>query len=243
MSDEILKNMWNKTENVIGTSNYESNKIERFTASRSDSVAQKIKTMLQFDVALKTIVGLMLAVDALLYVNTSMVLIICIIGIVILISLILFQFKVLKRFSGIADYGQSTKDKLSEMLTFLRSRFFTALLSIASSYIFVFISGSLLYFYAVYGQVRALDGIDIIVFSVFIIIGIVLNFFVNFGQVKFQIKHLESCLSDLNDNVLFIVTQNIETQQKQDRTMKYLLGLVLVFGFVLLIAILKKIGM
>ena len=243
MSDKILKDIWNKTENVLGASNYESNAIERFTAGRSDSVAQKIRTMLQFDIVLKAIVGLMLAVDAILYVSTSLVLIICIIGIVILIALILFQFKVLKRFSEIADYGQSTKDKLSEMLTFLRSRFFTALLSIASSYIFVFISGSLLYFYAVYGQVRAHDGMDIIVFSVFIIIGIVLNFFVNFSQVKFQIKHLESCLSDLNDNVLFIVSQNIETQQKQDRTTKLLLGIVLIIGFVLLIAILKKFGM
>jgi hypothetical protein len=49
-------------------------------------------------------------------------------------------------------------------------------------------------------------------------------------------------LSDLNDNVLFIVSQNIEAQQKQDRTTKLLLGIVLIIGFVLLIAILKKIG-
>jgi hypothetical protein len=243
MSDEILKNMWNKTENVLGASNYESNTIERFTAGRSDSVAQKIRTMLHFDIALKALVSLMLALDVTLYFNTNLVLIIGITGIVILISLILYQFKVLQRFSKIADYGQSTKEKLSGMLTFLQSRFFTALLSIASTYIFVFISGSLLYFYAVYGQVRALDGIDIIVFSIFIIIGIVMNFFVNFGQVRYHIKHIELCLSDLNDNVLAIVTQNIETQQKQDRTTKFLLGLVLVFGFVLLIAILKKFGM
>jgi hypothetical protein len=46
----------------------------------------------------------------------------------------------------------------------------------------------------------------------------------------------------MNDSILSIVTSNIETQQKQDRTTKLLLALVLVFGFVILVAVLKKFG-
>jgi len=48
-------------------------------------------------------------------------------------------------------------------------------------------------------------------------------------------------LSDLNDNALAIVSNNISSQQKQDRTNKVLLFFVLIIGFVLLIAIFKNV--
>ena len=69
-----------------------------------------------------------------------------------------------------------------------------------------------------------------------------MNFTIYYAQVKYQIKHIEACLSDLNDNILAVVTSNIETQQKQDRTTKVLLYAVLIFGFIVLIAVLKKLG-
>ncbi|NQU51683.1 MAG: hypothetical protein HQ522_04000 [Bacteroidetes bacterium] len=242
MSDKNLKDIWNKTENVMEASSYESETIERFTSSRSSSVSDKVKKMLQLDIGLKLLVAIVLGIDAIFYFKTPTVFAICLIGIVLLISLVLFEFNVIKRFAMISDNGQNTKENLSAMLTFLRSRFFTALLSIASTYIFIFISGTLMYFYATYGEVRPLDGLDIVVFSGFIIIGIVINFVANYSQVKYYIKHLELCLSDLNDNVLAIVTSNIEAQQKQDRTTKLLVGLVLVLGFVLLIVIFKSVS-
>ena len=243
MNDKNLKDIWKTTEVNAKPEGYESSTIERFVKGRSGSVADQIRKMLQFDVALKTLAVILLIIDITLYLNTEMVVIISICGITVLTALAMFEIKVLQRFSRIADNNQSTKENLSEMLIFLRSRFFTALLSIASTYIFIFISGSLIYFYAVYGEVRKLDGTDILVFSTFILIGIVLNFVVNFGQVKYHIKHLESCLANLNDNLLEIISQNITTQQKQDRKIKMLFGVLLIFGFVLLILVLKKIGM
>lgn len=62
----------------------------------------------------------------------------------------------------------------------------------------------------------------------------------NKSIVKYQIKHLELCLSDLNKNVLELVKSNIETQQKQSRTTNFLVGMVLVLGFVLLAIIFKS---
>ncbi len=242
MNDNNLKDIWNNAENVLGISGYESSTIEQFISSRSSSVAEKVKKMLQLDIGLKMLVAFVLAIDAFIYFNTQTVFVICLLGIALLVPLVLFEFSVIKRFTEISDGGQSTKERLSAILIFLRSRFFTALLSISSTYIFIFISGSLMYFYATYGEVRPLNGQDIIVFSVFIIIGIVLNFVVNNSQVKYHIKHLELCLTDLNDNILAIVTTNIEVQRKQDRTTKILVGFVLVFGFVLLIAIFKNFG-
>ncbi len=243
MYEEKLKEMWKNAGNYAGVPGYESETIERFLNSRSNSVAGKISKMLQFDVALKLLVVLVLVVNAVLFVKIQLnVFYVCVAGIVLVAPLIWYEFIVLKRFSKVSDYAQNTREKLSGILTFLRSRFFTAVLSVASTYLFFFIAGSLVYFYAVYGKVRPLDNMDVFVFVVFCIIGIVVNFAANYGQVKYNIKHLETCLSEMNDNVFASVSQHIENQQKQDRTNKLLLGLVLVFGFVLLVFILKKIG-
>jgi hypothetical protein len=241
-NDKYLKDMWNKAESLIGREDYESNTIERFISKRSNSTAAYIKKMIFLDIALKSLAVIILGIDIFLYYGTINVISVCVTGIVLLIILVLFQFKLLNQFSQIADYGQTPKEKLASMLTYLQNRFYTTLLAISSTYLFVFISGSLLYFYATYGQVRPLDGQDIIVFSIFIIFGIGFNFIVNYKQVAYQIKHIEACLSDLNDNTLPLVLNNIEIQRKQDRTNKLLLMLVLIIGFVLLIAVFKNIG-
>ncbi|WP_346855163.1 hypothetical protein [uncultured Draconibacterium sp.] len=241
-NDKNLKAMWNKAENLAGASNYESSTIERFLSGRSVSIAHGIRKMIFMDIALKTLVIIVLAIDIFLYLGTANVTTICVLGIVLLALLIWYQFQMLNRFSEIADNGQTTREKLGSMLTYLRTRFYSTLLTISSTYLFVFIAGTLVYFYSTYGQVRPMDGQDIIVFTGFIIAGIVFNFIVNKAQIKYQVKHLELCLSDLNDDALNVVSNNIVTQQKQDRINKVFLMLVLVIGFVLLIALFKNAG-
>ncbi|HAQ18962.1 MAG TPA: hypothetical protein DCR40_06975 [Prolixibacteraceae bacterium] len=244
MNDNKLKDIWSKAENFRDTPGYESDTIERFLTSRSNSIAEKITRMLQFDIAIKLLAAIVFTINAILYFNIqSIVFTTCLSGAALIIPFVLFELRILRQFSGISDYGQSTKAKLSAMLTFLRSRFFIAILSISSTNLFFFYSGLLFYFFIVYGHLRQLDNMDIFVFSILCIIGIVMNFVINYTQVRYHIKHLEACLSDLNDSVLSVVSINIETQQKQDRTIKLLLGVALILGFVLLIAILKKIGM
>ena len=242
MNDKNLKDMWNKAEDLMGASGYESESIERFVSGRSNSTAQKVKNMVFIDIAVKSVVLLILVIDIFLYIGTPNVIAVCFAATVLLVSLILFQFKMLNRFSKIADYGQSTRKKLVLMLTYLRSGFFSTLLAISSSFPFMFISGMLVYFYAEYGYVRTLDNQDIIVFSIFLVFGIVFNFIMNQKQVAYQVKHLEACLSDLNDSSLAMVSTNLELQRKQDTTNKILLMLVLVFGFVLLLVVFKNIG-
>jgi len=242
-NDKYLKDMWNKAGSLMGSSDYESDTIGRFISGRSTSVSDKIRKMLQLDIALKILFGAVLLIDAIVYFNIQpTVSAVCLAGVVIAIILAILQFRIIKQFNLITDYGQSTKEKLARTLTFLRNRFFTAILSISSTAIFLYISGLLMYFFLTYGQVRRLDNMDIFVFSTFLITGVVMNFVINYAQVKYHIKHLEACLSDLNDNALAVVTSHIETQQKQDRTTKMLLYFVIIFGFIVLIAVLKKLG-
>ncbi len=235
MNEDKLKDMWKSSESTLETPGYQSSRIKNFISGRSDSVAEKVRKMLQFDIGLKTFVAFVFAVNAVIYVNTQPVFLLCLTGIALLVPLILFELNIKKQFATVSDSGQNTTERLSAILVFLRSQFLTALLAIASTYIFVFISGTLVYFYLIYGKVRPLDTQDIFVFSVLIIIGIVINFVQNKSQVKYGIKHLELCLTDLSESTLAIVSENIETQRKQDRTTKFLIAMVLVFAFVLLV--------
>lgn len=242
MNDKKLKDMWNKAETLMEASAYESSSIEQFISGRSNDTTQKIRTMIIFDMVLKALALCVLAIDFVLYFGTTNVMSVTAAGVAILIPLIFMQYKLLNRFSEAADNGQTTRNKLASMLTYLKTKFFTTLLSVSGTYLFVFIAGSLLYFYAAYGYVRPLDGVDFVVFLTFIILGIVLNFVVNHGQVKYHIKHLEICLNDLNDQNLKLVSENIELQRKRDRANKLLLALVLALGILLLVIIFKNIG-
>ena len=243
-NDKNLKDMWNKAGSLMGSSDYGSDTIEQFISGRSTSVTDKIRKMIQLDIALKILFAAVLLIDGILYFNIqAKVSVVCLAGVVIAIILTMLQFRIIKQFNEIADYGQSTKEKLARTLTFLRNRFFTTILSISATGIFLYISGLLMYFFLTYGQLRPLDNMDIFVFSSFLIIGVIMNFAINYAQVKYHIKHIKACLSDLNDNVLALVTSNIETQQKQDRSTKMLLYFVIIFGFIVLIVVLKKLGL
>ena len=241
-NDKYLKDMWNKAENLLGSSEYERSTIERFISKRSNSTADKIKKMIYVDIVVKSVFMLVILIDIFVYLGTANVIAVCCLSIVLLTYLIFFELKMLKRFAAIVDYGKSTKEKLASMLTYLRSDFFSTLLAISIGYPFMFIGGSLLYFYAEYGRVRPLDGQDIIVFTIFMIAGLAFNFYMNQKQIDYQVKHLETCLSDLNDSSLQMVSDNLERQRKQDITNKVLLFLVLALGFVLLLVVFKNIG-
>jgi hypothetical protein len=82
----------------------------------------------------------------------------------------------------------------------------------------------------------------VFVFSTLGLIVMVSHFAVNRGQIEHHARHIEACLSDLNDNVLAVVTSSIESQRKQDFAIKLLLTLVLTFGFVALVVVLKRFG-
>ncbi len=242
MNDKKLKDMWNKAETLMEASDYKSSSIEQFISGRSNDTTQKIRNMIIFDLVLKALCVCALAVDFVLYFGTTNVMSVTVAGIVLLLPLIFMQYKMLNRFTEVADNGQTTRNKLASMLTYLKTKFFTTLLSVSGTYLFGFIAGSLVYFYVTYGYVRPLDGVDFVVFLTFILIGIVLNFVVSQGQVKYHIKHLETCLNDLNDKNLELVSENIELQRKRDRSNKILLALVLVLGIILLAIVFKNIG-
>lgn len=243
MDDKKLKDMWASSEISEDSMNYGSDSIQNFISKRSDSVAVKISNMIKLDIGFKIIIALGLILNSILFYRIQpMVSYICFFSLPVLLPLLFFEFRVLEDFNWLTDYGISTKEKLVDMLSFLQIRFFTTLLSFASTYLFGFTAGMLLYFYFAYGFVRRLGNMDIWVFSTICLIGIVMNFVTNNSMVNYQKKHLELCLSDLNENSLELVAQNIESRQKLDHVTKILVVIALMIGLLIFIAILKSLG-
>ena len=64
----------------------------------------------------------------------------------------------------------------------------------------IFLSGSLYYFYFKYGEIRPLDLTDYLVFGGAILIAYVLGAAVNLAAMKFQVRQLESCLQEIDED-------------------------------------------
>jgi len=77
-NDKNLKAMWNNAENIMGSSDYESSTIEKFISKRSNSTAQKVKNMIFLDLALKSLILLILGIDIFLFFGTSNVIAVCV---------------------------------------------------------------------------------------------------------------------------------------------------------------------
>jgi hypothetical protein len=241
MKDEQLKNIWNMINDKSGILDYIPGSTEQLISQRSGSIQDKIRSMLQNDLILKVISGIALSLNLVFYFNNLEVVYVCIAGVLFLAIMTAIEWKTLKDFNRIADPGLATKNNLSNVLIYLRRKANLYKTTIASSQVLIFVPGLLLYFYLVYGQVKPLTGEAFIVFTVLVLIGTFSSFHRIGTQIKYHIKHLMVCLSDLNDNALGFAIETIENQRKQDQKVQILVYILSTLGFLVLIFIMKAI--
>ena len=156
--------------------------------------------------------------------------------------MIYLEIKTLQKFDSMADPGQTTKENLSSMMVFLRRKSFLYGVLVASSNLLLFVSGLLFYFYAFYGFFKPLTIMSFSVFSILCLIGVISQFLRTQSQIGFYISHLSVFLSDINNDALAYVSASIEKARKHDMMIRGLVGLLLIFGFVIMIALIKSIG-
>jgi hypothetical protein len=59
-------------------------------------------------------------------------------------------------------------------------------------------------------------------------------------QARCHIKHIRICLSDLNDNALALASENIESKRKMDITIVILIQVLILLGFLVVVAVVKS---
>jgi hypothetical protein len=241
MKDEQLKNIWNMINDKSGILDYIPGSTEQLISQRSESIQDKIRGMLQNDLILKVISGIAFILNLVFYHNNLEVVYVCIAGVLFLAIMTTIEWKTLQGFNKIADPGLATRDNLSNILVYLRRKANLYQITIASSQVLIFVPGVLLYFYLVYGQVKPMTGEAFVVFTLICLIGTIAFYLKTKSQIKFHIKHLTVSLTDLNEDSLGMAYDMIESQRKQDASIKMLTYFLLGFGFVILIVILKSI--
>ncbi len=242
MKDQEFKDLWKSLEEDMGMPiSGGAFDTQKFINSRSSTVKKRIQKNLHIDLSLKLVSFAILFLNIAFYHETINVLYVCFAGLVFLSIMSFIEYKTLHQFNRISDPGTNTRDNLSEALIFLQRKSTLIGIVTASTQVFIFIPGLLTYYFLVYGHLKPISGEIFFVFSTLCFIGIVMSYITNTSQIKYHIKHLTICVSDLNDSVLQMAYSTIEKDRKRDGTMKILTALLLIFGSILFLAVLKSI--
>ena len=241
MKDEEIIKIWNIMNDQFTLPVAGERPAEFHMRKSSETLQNKIRKRLGNGLILKAVSGLAFLLNIAFYYQIPAILIICLAGIILMASMTAIEARILKQFTKISNLAQPVRDTLSKLMIFLKRKSTLMEITEASNQILVFVPGLLLYFYIVYGQVKPLTSLSFFVFSTLCLIGTVTAYLRIRAQLMFHIRHMNTCLSDLNENTLAFVSETIEKQRNQDYQMKTLVGLLLIFAFVIILALLKSI--
>jgi hypothetical protein len=241
MEKDSLKDNWENLGDYIGGSKFSNMSLEQFIKSRSGTIYSKIRNTVITDLVIKSVFAVVIILDMTFYRSQLPVIAVLACLAVLLIFTYWIEVAMLKTFSREADPGKTSRESLSSMLTFLERKSLVPVIAMAATQVLIFVSGILLYFHLIYGYLKHINLLGFFVFGTLCLIGVTTSLIINLSQIKYHIKHLRVCLSDLNENTLAMVAQNIEESRKQDATIKFLLGVAIIFGFVVILVLLKAI--
>jgi lipid-A-disaccharide synthase-like uncharacterized protein len=241
MKEDTLKHIWNAINNQADIPGSSHISLDYLIKSRSGSIQDKTRILLRNDLILKAASSLAFIVALFLYRDHSNVIYICLAGLLFQAIMVAVEVKLLQQFTRVSDHSLTTRDNLSGQMAFLKRKAPLFSITIAASQITLFTPGVLLYYFLAYGQVKPMIPLTFFVFSVLVGIGTLFTYLRIQSQLKFHIRHLAACLSDLNESTLEFVSNLIEKERKQDYLIKGLVALLLIFGFVALLTVLKSI--
>jgi len=228
---DSLKSAW-KNERGFENKTLSQSDIEKFLQRKSKDISRLFKAGLSFDVVLKSILGASLVGIIILFSdNRQMVIAMC-----VLLGLILwtiwFQLIMYKRIPTSEFFETVIRTSLESKIQFYHQRYIKSLYIGALSNSLVFVSGSLYYFYFKYGEIRPMDLVDYLVFGTAIIIAFVLGAVVQIAQHNFQVRQLESCLQEIDEDSISTLT--IKEHRNKKLRLFFIALLALICGLLLL---------
>jgi hypothetical protein len=225
------KSAWKEEKNFSQKKLSETD-IKMYLNKRSSEISRSFRTGIIFDIILKTALVISFIVISRLLTGNSGIVWICIFSGIIIISLILFQVDTYRKIPKQNEYSVNTRDFLESKIKFYRGRYFKSVYVAALSNPFIFLSGSLLYYYIKYGVISTFQYIDYIIFGLFCLTGFILGAVAQIKFFNFQITQLESCLYDLDENGMDEL--KIKKQLSQRKKVFLIFLLLLVSGLLIL---------
>ena len=206
--------------------------IENFLSSKSKDISQLFRKGLIFDIVLKSVIGIsLIGVFFLFKANQAIILISSII--MLILWAIRFQWLMIARIPEATTSDSVIRTSLENKIRFYRQHFSKSLYVGALSNSLFILSGMLYYyFFFKYGEIRPFTWDDYLVFGITIIIGFAFGAYVQIAQHNFQIKQLEDCLLEIDEDAFTNLT--LRDQRNKKRRLIYIFLLALVCGLLLL---------
>jgi len=175
--------------------------IQNFMKSASKIVAQ-YKRSLVFDIVFKSILLISFLVLIFLLKNQSIAILTNSFFVFIATIGIIWQTKVSKRADKISVTKEHLKDLLRAYIDFYNGLYVKSIFVNALSSTLFFLNGSLFYLYFKYEHIPTFELDDFIVLTVGIILSYGVSAFAQIKQNEYQIKQLESCLVEIEENTI-----------------------------------------
>jgi len=228
---DSLKSAW-KNEQGFETQRLSENDIQNFLKQKSRDITQLFRRGLTFDVVLKGLVGISLIGIMILFSGNLLLVLAMAIVLGVLIWTIWFQVNMYRNIPGENSSPPVIRTSLENRIQFYRKHYVKSLYIGSLSNVLIFVSGSLYYFYFKYGEIRPMDLVDFLVFGIAIILAFLLGVVVQIAQYNFQVRQLESCLKEIDEDAM--TELSLKEQRKKKLRLIFLALTAVILGVLLL---------
>jgi len=204
--------------------------IHNFMKSASKIVGQ-YKRALLFDIVFKNILLVSFLVLIVLLKNQSIAILTISFFIFIAAFGIIWQIKVYKKVDKISIAKENLKDLLKASVHFYNGQYIKSIFVSALSSTLFFLGGSLFYLHLKYDQIPTFELDDFIVLTTGIILSYGLSAFSQVKQHNYQIRQLENCLVEIEENTI----NEVSIKKYKTNRIKNMvtIGIALIIGVIL----------
>jgi hypothetical protein len=222
---DSIKTAW-KNERSFEDRKLSEADIQRFLSKRTKDISHLFKMGLVVDIFLKILIGIsFLGIIILFKENLNMVLLATAI-LLGLIWAIRYQWQMIGKIPKSSVPEPVVRTSLEEKILFYHQKYIYSLYVGALSNALLILAGLLYYFYFKYGEIRPFQWDDYLVFSLTMLIGFGLGAAAQIAQHRFQIKQLESCLQEIDEDMISTFTLREQRNKRRRMILAFLLALI-----------------
>lgn len=235
MELEEIKKIWKQMDGVHQSKAYSPEEIDSFRKARSKDFTGWVRTSLNFDIVVKSIIGLACLVLLVLYLGQPLVAIICAILFAVILITIPIERKAIRKAHTLDVEDGSVQEILKKKVAYLKTMYFRIQMIQGLSNPLLVIAGALIYYKTTYNQVPVLDLVDWVVLISIVLISFFVTLPTTFGLYGYHLKTLQGCLGSFTDPDGW--AREMKVFKKQRKVLSLLLGFLLVLGIILLFVV------
>jgi hypothetical protein len=235
---EKYKTSWKK-EPAFQATLLSKQDVLKFMQTSSKNLISMFKKGLIFDIVLKCILFILVLI---LIVMTSDLTLTVYVNLFIQSLILLsmgWQISIFKKLPIKESESQNALGQLNTYIAFYYKYYVYSIFNSALSSVLLFLIGSMFYLHFKYGHIPSLDFEDLIVLSIFIILGFGLSYYAQIKQTTFHIDQLKACVKDIETDTLS--ENSVHTYRRNRLRNLIMISILFLVGILLLIYLINQI--